>query len=299
MRTARVVVVLLLSLSAVACKRRLADSGPPDPSEPAEVATGKGGPLAIEWVKDEKFQVKGSPKQYADVGIFRGTYQVTIYGFPKQTKWSALDKKGVIDSDIYSILKIADMSDKLGDVPADPEKQRDAKLDPGATLALELPNGATASIKLPPSGLGLSVDEALKKIENGPVLFGNEPPGGKPMESILYANGFSSPLFGRATKLRDVYALAKATLLPDVKGTKKCTGYKGKDDKPTSDLELSLKETEVVIYERRTGNVLQKKTFPPDTGCPMFTFRRADETTHDSSIPTQAIEAWLRTQIRR
>lgn len=268
-------------------------------ASPAGAAPRPTTPLDIEWVKDDKFQVKGKPTQYGDVTIFRSTYQVTIHGFPKGTKWSALDKKGIADSDVFAIIKILDMTEKIGTVPADAEKQRDAKLDPEATLTLELPGGEKADIKLPPSDLGLSVDEMLKKVENGPVLFGKEPPDEKPMESILFIQGITPELFGRATVLRDVDAVAKATLLPDVKGTKKCTGYKDNAGKPTSDIELNLKETEVVIYERRTGNVVTKKTFAPDDGCPMFAFRRADEKGKDSSIPSEPIKAWLKTQIKR
>lgn len=298
---AHIILIALLSLaSAAGCKGKGSD-GSPSGTTSADGPSGskRGDTLEIEWVKDDKFQIKGSPKQYGEAGIFRGTYQVTIYGFPKGTKWAALDKKGIIDSDVYNILKIVDMSEKLGDVPADSDKQREFKLDPGASLKLELPDGDNADIKLPPSDLGLSVDEAFKKIENGPVLFGKEPPDAKPMENVLYLNGLSPTVFGRASVLKDVDAVAKATLLPDVKGTKKCTGYKNNDGKAAADLELALKETEVVIYDRRTGNVVQKKVFPPDDDCPMFTFRRSDEKAHDSSIPTTEIEAWLKTQIKR
>ena len=99
--------------------------------------------------------------------------------------------------------------------------------------------------------------------------------------------------------LKDVDAVAKAERLPEVKGTKKCTGYKDNAGKPSPDMELQLKETEVIIFERRTGNVVTKKVFPPDTECPMFAFRRADEKGHDSSFPTTEIKAWLKTQIKR
>jgi hypothetical protein len=256
-------------------------------------------PLEIEWVKEDKFQVKGEPKKYGDVTIFRSNYQVTVHGFPKGTKWAALDKKGVIDSDVYGIIKIIDMTEKIGGVPVDKDKQREAKLDPEATLTLELPTGEKADIKLPPSDLGLSVEEMLKKVENGPVLFGKEPPDEKPMENILFLEGFTPEVFGRASVLRDVDAIAKAERLAEVKGTKKCTGYKDNAGKAASDIELQLKETEVVIFERRTGNVVQKKVFPPSDECPMFTFRRADEKTQESSIPSTAIKSWLKTQVKR
>jgi hypothetical protein len=301
MRAQATIFLVVVSLSA-ACKGGSNDAAPTgDTADPtsAAAASGPAKPLEVDWVKEDKFQVKGSPKQYGEVAIFRSIYQVTVHGFPKGTKWAALDKKGIVDSDVYNILKILDMTDKIGDVPADKDKQREARLDPGANLTLELPSGEKADIKLPGSDLGLSVDEMLKKVENGPVLFGKEPPDEKPMENILYLEGMTPEVFGRASVLKDVDAVAKAERLPDSKGTKKCTGYKDNAGKPAADMELQLKETEVVIYERRTGNVVQKKVFPPDDTCPMFTFRRADEKQQDSSIPTTAIQAWLRTQVKR
>jgi len=65
------------------------------------------------------------------------------------------------------------------------------------------------------------------------------------------------------------------------------------------DIELQLKETEVVIYNRRTGDEVAKKVFPPNNECPQFTFQRKDERKKDSSKPTRKIEAWLRTQAKR
>jgi hypothetical protein len=292
---------VFLSLTA-ACKGKSEDMAAPGDNAPATSAAAApvpAKPLDIEWLKDDKFQVKGSPKQYGEIAIFRSNYQVTLHGFPKGTKWSALDKKGITESESLAILKILDMTEKLGDVPVDQDKQRDAKLDPGASLTLDLPTGEKGDIKLPASDLGLSIEETFKKIENGPVLFGKEPPDEKPMENILFVEGMTPEVFGRASVLKDVDAVAKSERLAEVKGTKKCTGYKDNAGKPAADMELQLKETEVVIYERRTGNVLQKKTFPPDDSCPMFTFRRADEKGHDSSTPTAAIKAWLKTQVRR
>jgi hypothetical protein len=294
MRTA-LLLLALLSLSASACKRKGGDAG----GDTTNAPPGGGGPIAVEWVKENKFQIKGAPQQYAEVSVYKATYQVTAYGFPEGTKWSALDKMGSIDHSSLSILAIADVTPKLGDLPADQDKRRSAKIDPGASLKLELPDGSTTTVKLPPADPLLSVEEALKKVEHGPVTFGNEPPAKKPMGSILYPQGLGVELIGRADKIRDTYAVALATLLPTVKGTKKCTGYKDSKGNPMKDMDLQLKETEVVVYERRTGNVVQKKVFPPNKECPMFTFSRPDETSTDSMIPITDVGAWLKTLIKR
>lgn len=254
--------------------------------------------LEIEWTKDDKFQVKGRPLQKGEVDIFEAAYRVSLYGFPTGTKWSALDKSGATASSVMANIRVVDMVEKLGTLPADATLRHKAKLDPEATLTLEVPGGAKVDIKLPPSDAGLSAEKMLDKIDSGPVLFGKEPPDAKPMQSIILVDSVHPKLFGRAETLRDVDALAKAQLLADAKGTKTCTGYKGNGGK---DIVLNLKETEVVIYERRTGKVAAKKVFPPNDKCPEMLYRSSKETSvekTDSRIPSDAVEAWLKSQIK-
>ncbi len=302
-RSCRLILVLCGALSVfVACKGRSDGSKPTvrestaTSSRPALAPTNT--TLEIEWTKDDKFQVKGRPLQKGEVDIHNGHYRVSLFGFPKGTKWSALDKSGVAESSVIASINAIDMVEKLGTLPADATLRHKAKLDPEATFTLEVPGSAKLEIKLPPSDAGLSAETLLSKIDSGPVLFGKEPPDAKPMQSILLLDDVHPDLFGRAETLRDVDALAKAQLLADVKGTKTCTGYKGNGGK---DIVMNLKETEVVIYERRTGKVTAKKSFPPNDKCPEMLYRSSKEKSvesTDSRMPTTAIEAWLKSLIK-
>ncbi|MBW2457978.1 MAG: hypothetical protein JRI68_25960 [Deltaproteobacteria bacterium] len=293
--------VLLLSVAAlVGCDSGSGGSSDDDDDKPKSSAE-KGddeGPrkkLEIEWPKDNKFTVKGNAKQYGDCTVFRGTYQVTIHGFPKGTQWSAGDKKGTTQSPTLAILKLKDVQTELGKLKiADLIK---VTVDPKLTLKLQ-PPGYEAEIKLPP-GRVLGLNDILKKVENGPVLFGEESEEAKKGLAILSLESLRPKVFGKATLLEEVDAIAVSHLLEEVKGTKTCKGYTDNAGKPMPDIELQLKETEVAIYNRRTGDEIAKKVFPPDNSCPQFTFQRKDEKSKDSSKPTRTIEAWLRSQAKR
>lgn len=288
--------------TAPGCKSNSENAAPaPSPPISAKAPAPRPAPpaLDIEWVDVktsfvEKFKVKGSPNQTGEASIQQNTYEVTLYGFPRGTKWSALDKNGVTDSASRATINAVDITEKLGAVPLDQAKQRDVRLDPEASMTLELPNGAKTEIKLPPARVGPAVYNTLKQATTGPVLFGKEPPDEKPMQSIIIGWAMEPEIIGNAKMAKDIDAVAISTQLADVKGTKKCTGYTG----GKGDITLQLKETELVIYERRTGKQMAKKTFPPDQTCPKFAIQDNKGSANDSSIPVEAMRAWLKTQVK-
>ncbi len=273
------------------------DDGSDDDGDDASESSGgvpeKKKKVKTEWIKAKrKFQVKGKKKLYGDVSIFQGAYQVTIHGFPKGTAWSVGEDKGTVDSRVFEIIKIKEMQDQFGQIPID--KLKKFELDPKASLEVIMPNGNWFELELPATTVGLSIDHVLKKVENGPVKFGDEKGDPKPGTSVLFMYGLTWKVFGQASLLSDVDAIAMARLLDEVKSTKKCTGYRSNDKKPMPDIQLQLKETEVIIYDRRKGGEMKKKVFPPDDDCPSFTFQRKGENKTDSSIPSKKIESWLR-----
>ena len=145
--------------TAPGCKSNSENAAPaPSPPISAKAPAPRPAPpaLDIEWVDVktsfvEKFKVKGSPNQTGEASIQQNMYEVTLYGFPRGTKWSALDKNGVTDSASRATINAVDITEKLGAVPLDQAKQRDVRLDPEASMTLELPNGAKTEIKLPPT----------------------------------------------------------------------------------------------------------------------------------------------------
>ena len=102
-------------------------------------------------------------------------------------------------------------------------------------------------------------------------------------------------MFGPATTLSDIDAIAVATLLPDVKGTKKCSYTDDKDKASTIDMQL--KETQVVVYARRNGTVIDKRMFAPSARCPMFVIHSRDDTSMSSDVPDDDVKAWLKSRL--
>jgi hypothetical protein len=218
----------------------------------------------------------------------------TVEGFPKGTEYEVGDQKGEIE-DSYGKNIDVDVKQKLGDTQIDDLE----KFDSGLTLTISFPDGRTGSAKVPPVNFKFGLSDFLKKAEHGPVMFGKEGDDPKKTDSLLYPVAMDVKVVGRAGKLSEVDYIALANLSGDAKSTKTCGGYHDNDGKAMPDITLNLKETEVVIYDRRTGDVVQKKTFPPDDECPMFTFQQADQNSTDSSIPEEQVEAWLKTQVKR
>jgi hypothetical protein len=81
----------------------------------------------------------------------------------------------------------------------------------------------------------------------------------------------------------------------DATGKKTCKGYDG----PHPTITINLKPTEVSLWNRRTGDLVEKKVFPPDDECPMMAMTSADSDATDSYPPTEKITAWLKTKIKR
>lgn len=254
--------------------------------------------VEVDWKDERTFVVEGDSKKKGEVAVHDGTYQVTLHGFPKGTTWKAGDEKGEVDSDIYDILKLVEVEDRFGTLPAGDAMK--GKIDPKLTLTVDEPDGQQIEVELPAASAASSAHAMLERVENGPVLFGKEKPDDKPNENVLYLAGtLSWKLFGKAQTLAEVDRIAIAHQRDEVKGTKTCSGYKDNAGKAMPDLEIQLKETEVKVYDRRKGDVVEEKVFPPDNECPMFAFQSKDDNKKDSSIPTQAIESWLRSLVGR
>lgn len=195
---------------------------------------------------------------------------------------------------MFDVVKVKDMSAQLGTLEI--ASLQDAKLDPELRAELKIP-GKRTEFALPPAKL-LGLTDILKKVENSPVLFEGEAEKEGEGFAILSLTSLTPELFGKATLLQDVDGIAIHRRLDEVKGTKTCSGYKSKG-KPVPDLTLELKETEVVIYDRRSSDQVAKKIFPPEDRCPMFAFGGKGDRTQSSSAPTAAIENWLRTNVKR
>ena len=254
------------------------------------------GPVEIVWTNEYEFAVKGEPTARGNAMLDKHYLKVILQNFPQGTTMELGSASGIVGNYGSGTVEL-DVQDKIGALPVD---LAEAKLDPGVPLVIKAPNQPPVTVKLMPQRVSFHIDELLKKAENGPLLFtsgGKEPPHEGPPRSIMIVN-YNHSLFGTASTLADLDALAFERLLPEVKGTKVCGGYSS-GGKKMPDLTVQLKETEVTVIDRRTGSVFKKNTFPPDTGCPMFVMTKKGENAVDSSRPGQPIDNWLRSLVRK
>ncbi len=274
--------LLAVLLLLVACKDSTSKSGSPAPSGPPK-------PLTITFTNNElkADEVEGQV-------IASGTnVSMTVFKSVAGLKYKLGDKQGTMDK--YGSNVDVDVKDRLGGTTLDDL----AKFDPNLTLELTFPDGRTGSAKVPPVDFKFGLHDLLKKAENGPVLFGTEPDDPNKTDSLLFLSYLDLKVIGKAGKLSEVDYIALARLAAEPKAKKTCSGYQDSNKKPMPDITLLEKETTATIYDRRTGNVVETKVFPPDDGCPMFTMQKEGETTTDSHIPTEKIEDWLRTKVKR
>jgi len=252
-------------------------------------------PLEVEWEKEY-----GSPKGKIkddggtiEVSGFQGTYHITL-SVPEGGTWKLGEQKGKTQP-VYTLIDLP-IQDRIGGYSFEELKA----FDPKASLELTLADGRAGSVALPPVDVSYMVEEMLKKAENGPVKFGEEAEDAKQKDSLIWPEGLIGEHFlGKAGKLSELDWVLVAHKLPDEKGSKVCTGYTDSSGNAMPNLTLSLKETEATIYDRRTGDVVEKKLFAPVTECPMFTFRSEGETGSDSDTPYQPIMSWARSRLQR
>jgi len=261
-------------------------AGPPEKKEKFEVT----------WKRDTSFTAS-SGKGEGRVSIYDGQLKVSLTKWPDGTFYEAGKETG--ETKGYSTeVVLADAMPLYAKWPVDELLKH--SVDPKTKLEIIRPDGTWAEIELKPYKLNIyTFKKTLEKVENGSVKFPGEGEDDPiPGLSIIYPDGSSKRVFGKAKVMSDVDAVALGRQLDDVKGTKKCTGYKNSKKEKMPDIEIQLKEYEVTIYDRRKGTEVAKKVFPPEKRCPSYVTTTKGENTASSPRPFRAIEAWLRSQAK-
>lgn len=281
-RAQRLVVATVAAVAAAGCKEELADR--------AALLTG---PAAFVWKSDSRFEARERPAMHGTFNFYKAELSVSVEGFPPGTALELGPRRALTNDRGWASLSL-DLRPRLVGLRLG---DRDTQLDDKFALGIQ-PVGRDG-FTLPLPSLTISsyqLEELLKAVENGPVTFGDEPPPVEkgPPKSLYWVNGASDKkLFGRVGRLGELDGVVISRRRPEVMGRKRCGGYK-RDGKPLPDLDVLLKETEVFVYDRRTGAVVERRVFPPRDECPMFVMRRAGEDSVDSYEPWDAIAGYLR-----
>jgi hypothetical protein len=259
------------------------------------------GPEAIVWGEDygytKRFTVRGRPEMKGELAEHDKEVSLVAWGFPKGLEMQVGSaKRECPDPEEGGVRLTSDVSAKIAAMPA---KDLDSgTLEHGLTLVMRPKGKPEIVVPLPPIKFpGQSVYYIFEKVAKGPVKFpGDKPrPEGKP-RSVIDAS-MDPVVFGEAATLGDIDAVAVSSTLPEVKSTRQCGGYKDSSGNATGGVTLKLKETETVIYDRRTGAVLEKRRFAPKDECPAFAMVRSGDPSTDSSVPHEEVQAWLKAWI--
>jgi len=289
--------VSLSGLGACGNKKGGSSSASSTGSEPAKKSRPPAKPLDVKWDmgtpgSSPKGTVSGGKETIEVLGM-KTSYHITLHDFSAGDDWKVADKSGSITSGPITLVDV-EMNEKIANTPIANLKE----VDPDLKLHLELADGRTGDVPLPKVYFDYGLRELFKGAANGKVTLGKEPDDPNKKDCIAYDEGLELKTFGKCDKVFNIDWIA-IKKKGDEKGSKTCSGYKKDDGTPGHDLTLVLREWTVLLIDRRTGDVVDKKTFPPDPECPMFTYRAAGEDSKDSDISDEPVEDWIRTKIGR
>jgi hypothetical protein len=217
--------------------------------------------------------------------------QVVFDRAPKGTRYHVGDISGVISSG-YASISVPFPVD-VGKVPVAGAVTLGAHVDPRMTIRLVLPDGSGGDVPLKPVDVSSLVKSTLEQGLGKPLAFPNEaaPEGAEAKDSLVYMS--SSPrIFGKNGDVADVDFLAAGVPLPETTGTVACD-FTNEDTGKQITMTMNLHPWKVTLYERRTGKVVESKTFPPSQECPMFSMTSAGQKTIDNPGNDEAAAAWL------
>lgn len=286
--------LLALALPVSACKS--SERPYRGPGETAS-AVKTGTPLSFELKAKTTYATVAVEKSRPELeveGLVRdtGSYTMTLNKFPKGTKWSVNGKQGTIASDIYEQIDAGDMAELMGELDLSGELLK-VRFDPKLSATLELPDGSKGDAPLPPSGVKLSIPAILARVEKGPLMFKGEPPDDPKKKALVVVWSNSNvTLLGDKVPLNQVDKIAVIHVPKEAKGEQSCS-YTSRT------LKMVLKETESVVYDRRTGKELDRKRFAPHRVCPELVYVQGKQDAIDSQMPQSAIEAYLKVQASR
>lgn len=179
-----------------------------------------------------------------------------------------------------------DFRDRLSLVALEEIKKGSPKVEFDLKLKVELAGYKPMEATVPPIYVS-SVGSWFASVANGALLFPGEvapTEKAKPHVALLVHGKMLRGVVGIGGTLRDIDWVAVATRREA--GSKKCSGY------DVGALTLNLFDSDVAIYERRTGVKVDSKSFRATGTCPRTAYVGKDRTTSSSASSTK-IKQWV------
>jgi hypothetical protein len=264
------------------------DAGAPEASAPLSAADA-GPPLTPLW-SDRTLQITEVAGAEARFDVDDSSYELRFKGFPAGTVLVVDGRTTTMGADTTEHVDIAELLSRLN-----PTKvlEDGAPVDPRLAFELRVPGFAPFKAAAPPRPARFDLVRMMAKAVDHAVLFPREAATDPPLavHSILFvpASSRRATVFGPAATIREIDWIAVAQELP----ARKAGTCKFAPDAPGGSpiyAKHHLVDEEVTIVERKTSNVIEKKTFTATTDCPTSEY----EGVATSSPDEAEIKRWLR-----
>jgi hypothetical protein len=288
MRVRRLIIVL--ALAGFGCSKWLPSGAPSEAGAPVTGAIegGTGHALTPLW-SDRELHVAELPTARVRFDADDLSYEIRFKDFPPGTIFVVGGRAISTAGDHTERIDAAEVISRMSPVSALDDK---APLDPHTDFELRVPGYDPLKAAAPPCRVSREISSLMANAVDHSVLFPREAATDPPIaiHSILFIpnSSIGDTVFGPAATMRDVDWVAVAEPRPGRKGGTCPIPAEGGG--PPKIAKLALIDEEVVIVERKTSRVINRKTFPAVTECSTFA---SDGTTENSPDPA-AIKRWLR-----
>ncbi len=262
-------------------------------------------PSGLMW-EDSKLVVTGMPNAHGylrDEDKTPFSLRASFHGFPVGTTID-IGRESYSIGDAGSFERLIDVGAELGQ--AEFHAVFDTPWPLNVSIAVTFPGAKTFSEKVPPQNQYATkrmLAAGFASVREGPVIFTNEPAAPAKARNVFFVPhpiGIADPeIIGTIKQVNDVdrvaiekHALTETTI--HCHGLKRTTDQKGSDEA----LIVRLVNSEVQIFDRRTGKVAATKLFAASKDCPVFALGNKGE--EAKTYPSKdAIKEWLRASLRK
>lgn len=159
-------------------------------------------------------------------------------------------------------------------------------------------DGKTLTTVLPHMAVWRALEDALSPLKAGiPVELGQCGPS-TAHSVVMYSESSSSSevkLWGLAKTVCEVDRVAFAIEQPPRISNLVCEHYADSPSKAGErSFKLRLHDVDVVVYDRATATVVDKRRFQADERCPAFELVTPTDSAFDSHVDSKSLEAWVR-----
>ncbi len=210
------------------------------------------------------------------------------FTLPAGTKITLGSESGTVESSSWHC-KVP-IKDAIAKAPA--EDSVGKKIDLGLTLQLEIPGYELVTQKLPLQSVKPAIGKGFARIVDRPVTFSSEPEK-SPIDGLLALDRNRTPrLFGNPKTTADIDLIAVEDQDDKPSREKTCTGYR-----KSKAVTLQMFDSDVKLYDRRSGKVLAERKFSASDHCPSFAFVTDGKTSN--RVSDTDIDKWARAELQK